>query len=118
MVPISQALADGGLQMAYKCYEEIKAHKTEEFYFDEDDMIGLVYQVQSLKKFGRAIEVLELNIHAFPEYLESYTRLAGIHLQNGDPVQAEKCLVKALSIQPDHAPAIELLDNIRLMRSA
>ena len=117
MVPISQALVEGGLQTAYKRYEEIRAREDEEYYFDADDMIGLVYQLQLLKKFERTIEILELNIHAFPEHLESYTRLAGIHLQNGDPVQAEKCLVKALSIQPDHAPAVEMLDKIRLMRS-
>jgi CubicO group peptidase (beta-lactamase class C family) len=118
MVPVSRALAEGGLQAAYARYEEIKACRDDEYYFDEDDMIGLVYQLQSLKKFERAIEILELNIYAFPTHMESYRRLADIHLQVGNPAQAEECLVKAISIQPAHKPIAEMLDQIHLMKSS
>lgn len=116
MVPISQALVEGGIQAAYARYEGIKASDGDEYSFDEEDMIGLVYQLQSLKKSRRAIEILELNIHAFPEQMESYTRLAGIHLQKGDPAHAEKYLVKALTIQPDHVPTVKMLEKIRSMK--
>jgi CubicO group peptidase (beta-lactamase class C family) len=116
MVPISRALMEGEMQAAYARYDEIKALGDAEYYFDEDDMISLVYQLQSLKKFERAIDILVLNIHAFPEHVESYTHLAGIHLQQGKPAQAEECLEKALSLEPGNPLATGLMEKIRSQR--
>lgn len=67
MVPISQALIEGGIQAAYARYTELKNSGTEEYFFDEDELVNLAYQLTSVKKLDLAIEVLKLNIHAFPE---------------------------------------------------
>ncbi|MCJ7435052.1 MAG: hypothetical protein MUO77_16340 [Anaerolineales bacterium] len=37
MVPISRALAEGGIDAAYVRYAELKARDDDEFYFDEDE---------------------------------------------------------------------------------
>ena len=113
MVPISQALQEGGIQAAYARYAELKESGSEEYFFDEDELVNLAYQLMSVKKLDLAIDVLKLNLHAFPEHMESYTCLANLYLQKGEHAQAEAILQKALSIQPDSSAVAELLEKIR-----
>jgi CubicO group peptidase (beta-lactamase class C family) len=113
MVPISQSLAVGGIQSAYKCYTELKGDEKEEYYFDEDDLINLSLQLVSSGKIDMAIEVLGLNIHAYPEYIESYLEQAKLYLKKGKNGLSEKVLQKALSIEPENDVASNLLEKTR-----
>ena len=72
MVPISRAFADGGLPAAHACYDEIKDDA--EYFFEESELINLAVQLCSVKKLDMAIDVLELNLHVFPEPI--YSRAA------------------------------------------
>jgi hypothetical protein len=90
MVPISRALAKGGIEAAYARYAEIKARGNDEFYFDEDELINLVCQLKSVKKIDLAIDVLELNIRVYPEHIESHIEQAKLYLHTGEYAQAEK----------------------------
>lgn len=74
MIPIARALHTGGIHAAYACYEEILNHA--DYFFDADELITLVYQLLSVKKLDLALDVLELNLHAFPEHPETLTLLA------------------------------------------
>jgi tetratricopeptide (TPR) repeat protein len=112
MVPVDQALIEGGIQAAYARYDEIKANGMDEYYFDEDDLISLATQFASAKKLDLAIEVLDLNIHVYPKYVESYIKQAKIYLPKGEFTEAEKSLLKALSIEPDNATVVELLELV------
>ena len=94
MVPISRALAEGGIGAAYARYTEIKA-RDDEFYFGENDLLDLSLQLFSAKKIGLAIEVLGLNIHVFPEHTESYLEQAKLYLQKGEISQAAPFLPKS-----------------------
>jgi tetratricopeptide (TPR) repeat protein len=67
----------------------------------------------SVKKFDLAIDLMKLNIHAFPEYIGSYTHLANLLIRKGERLQAEELLLKALSINPDSAAATKLLEQVR-----
>ena len=74
MIPIARALQTGGIRAAYACYEEILNHP--DYFFDADDLIPLAYQLQSVKKFDLAMDVLKLNLHVFPEHQTTKTLLA------------------------------------------
>jgi CubicO group peptidase (beta-lactamase class C family) len=76
MVPVSQALSRGGIQAARAYYGEIKDDPN--YFFDEDELITLVYQLQSVKKFELAAQVLELNLEVFPNHTESQHMLAAL----------------------------------------
>jgi len=76
MVPICQALAEGGIQAARACYAEIKDDPN--YFFDEDELVSLVYQLQSVKKFELAAQLLELNLEVFPAHAESHHMLAAL----------------------------------------
>jgi CubicO group peptidase (beta-lactamase class C family) len=114
MVPISQALKDGGVRAAYARYVELKSSPTQEYFFDEDELVNLMYQLRSAKKIDLAIKVLELNVHAFPGYMDSYIYLAKLYLQQGKHAQTEGTLLKALSIKPDCAAVADLLLKVRM----
>ncbi|MFN2304961.1 MAG: serine hydrolase domain-containing protein [Anaerolineales bacterium] len=70
MIPISQALHKGGIQKAFTCYEEIRNQPT--YFFDPYDLITLAYQLNSVKKFVLATDVLKLNLYVFPDH--QYTK--------------------------------------------
>jgi CubicO group peptidase (beta-lactamase class C family) len=73
MIPVARALHTGGVRAAYACYEEILNHP--DWFLGADELIPLVYQLLSFKKFDLAMDVLELNLHAFPKHLETRTLL-------------------------------------------
>ena len=68
MIPISRALQAGGIQAAYDCYAEIQESGGEGYLFDAYELIPLVYQIASAGKMDLAIEVLKLNLQAFPDH--------------------------------------------------
>lgn len=89
LVPISQALAEGGIGAAYARYDQLKAEEAVAYDFDAYDLGTLVIQLVSAKKLDLAIDVLGLNIHAHPEHVESYLARARLYLRKGDAAQAE-----------------------------
>ncbi len=109
MVPISRALAEGGIDAAYARYSEIKTRE-DEFYFDEDDLLNLALQLFSANEIDLALDVLRLNIHVYPENIETYLFQAKLFLQIGEIVQAKESLMKARRIDPDH-PAAKALEQ-------
>ncbi len=76
MIPISQALQAGGIQAASDCCAEIKANGGKGYVFDEYELIPLVYQMVSAGKIDLAMEVLKMNLLAFPDHAESRQFLA------------------------------------------
>ena len=109
MIPISQALAEGGLPAAYARYESIK--DSPDYFFDEDELLNLAYQMQCVKKIAPAIAVLELNLHVFPWHTDSSIFLARLHLQENDRTRAAAVLQKALAQDPANVVLIELLEK-------
>jgi CubicO group peptidase (beta-lactamase class C family) len=114
MVPISQALTEGGIQAAYTRYADIKNSAAQGYYFDEGELVNLSIQLMTAKKLDLAIDVLGLNIHVFPEHVESYIERAKLYRRKGEFAQSEESLLKALSIKPDCTAAAELLEKVRL----
>jgi CubicO group peptidase (beta-lactamase class C family) len=88
MIPIGKALQEGDIQAAYACYAQIK--DSPEYFFDEYELVTLVYQLMSVKKFDLAIEVLKLNLQVFPKSAETYRLLGNLYLQQGETRQAEE----------------------------
>ncbi len=109
LIPISQVLEEGGLPAAYARYEAIK--DSPDYFFDEDELLNLAYQMQCVKKTAPAIAVLELNLHVFPGHTDSSICLARLHLQENDRARAAAVLQKALAQDPANAVLIELLEK-------
>mgnify|MGYP001079684924 FL=1 len=76
MIPICQALQEGGIQEAYARYAQIK--DSPDYFFDTDELVTLVYQLMAVRKYDLASEVLGLNLMVFPEHAESQRLLASL----------------------------------------
>jgi len=116
MIPIAQALSTAGIQAAYARYQEIKDNP--DYFFDAYELISLYYQLVSVKKYNLAIDVLELDLQAFPQHLGLNIYLARTYLQVGNHAQAEVALRRALELEPRSTEGAELLEKIRLERAA
>jgi CubicO group peptidase (beta-lactamase class C family) len=84
MIPINRALQAGGIQAASNCYAEILESGGAGYLFDSYELIPLVYQITSAGKIDLAIEVLKLNLQAFPDHEGSRRLLSRLlHKENG-----------------------------------
>jgi CubicO group peptidase (beta-lactamase class C family) len=110
MVPIGQALEEGGRFAAYTRYNEIKS--SAEFVLDEEDLVSLAHQLCSAKKYDMAIDVLELNLHVFPEHIDSLILLAQLCIQNGDEARAKAAIQKVLAVAPNNTSASSLFHQL------
>jgi CubicO group peptidase (beta-lactamase class C family) len=98
MVPITQALQAGGLPAAYALYDELKNSGAEQYFFGAGELMNLVIQLMTVHKLDLAIDVLQVNLRAFPNHNETYTRLAYLYNQKGEPDLAAEILQKAQAI--------------------
>ena len=112
MIPINQALCEGGIQAAYARYKALKDTGDENYCFDEDELISLTYQLMNVNNLDLTIEVLKLNLHVYPRHLESYTRLADCYLRKNEIRPAVQCLQQALEIDSNCTEASEKLKKI------
>lgn len=113
MLPVCHAYQTGGKQAAQDRISELKLNDVKDYYFNEYDLITLVFQLMGAGNLDAAIDMLNLNILAFPKELESYTRLADIHHRRSEDSLAENILINALAIQPGNREAAELLEKVR-----
>ena len=118
VVPISQALVEGGIEAAYARYAALKDGGSKDVFFDPDCLISLALHLMMVNKTDLVIDVLGLNLHAFPEHAYSYVCLAKAYLEKGKVGQAEESLLKAVAIDPDDAFAAGLLEKITMNRQA
>jgi CubicO group peptidase (beta-lactamase class C family) len=113
IVPISQALADGGIEAANARCAALKASGTLDYERDEESMCTLALQLLTAGKFDLAIGVLGLNLREFPRHAYSYYYLGYAYLQKGDPARAEASLARSLAIEPGDGDVAALLDKVR-----
>jgi len=114
MIPISQALADGGIEKANDCATRLREHENHEAYFVESSsLIMLAQQLMIGEESDLAIAVLGMNIDAFPEFSDTYILLARAYLSNGDIDRARSYLEEALRLDPGNTQTLEVLKGIR-----
>jgi CubicO group peptidase (beta-lactamase class C family) len=111
MIPIAEALHEGGIRAAYKRYCEIRDDP--DIYLDEFELTPLYYQLMSAGKLDLAEDMLQLNIHVFPEHMRSYLLLANYHLARNDRKNAINILSKALEVSPGNKAVMDKLKEIQ-----
>ncbi len=110
MVPVCRALYIGGIQAADACYSEIK--DSPEYLFDADELVTVVYQLMSVGRIDPAIDLLRLNLRAFPKHVSSYLLLARLYMRNDACAQAQAVLQEAHALVPGSLRVAELLARV------
>ena len=97
---------------AIKQYHELKAHQHDHYYFEENDLNVLGYQLLGIKKYKEAIEIFKLNIHEYPNAYNPYDSLGEAYMLSGEKELAIKNYAKSLELNPKNTNAILMLKKI------
>lgn len=106
---LSQTLKERGIEAAVAHYRELKSKGQSDIYTSESDLNGWGYRLLRNRQFKEAIEVLKLNVEAYPKSANVYDSLAEAYLASGDNSAAIENYNKALEIDPQLESARRVL---------
>jgi len=86
--------------------------KPNDYIFSEGQLNNLGYQLMGKEKINDAIEILKLNVEAYPEASNPYDSLGEAYMKNGNKKLAIKNYKKSLELNPDNTNAVEMLKKM------
>jgi peptidylprolyl isomerase len=110
---LSRTLADKGIDAAVAQYRELKSRGFDNLYAAEGDVNMLGYRLLQQRKTKDAIEILKLNVEAYPQSANAYDSLAEAYMVNGDTALAIENYEKSLALDPKNTNAIETLKKLK-----
>ncbi|MBV7338207.1 class A beta-lactamase-related serine hydrolase [Chloroflexi bacterium TSY] len=114
IVPVSQTLAEKGLDASIAHYRELEKNHPDEYDFDWSQYytIGWNNLLVSLKKPKEAVEIFKLAVAIYPESDAYYHVLGEVSVQSGDIDLAIESLQKCLELNPAHPHAGDILQEL------
>jgi tetratricopeptide (TPR) repeat protein len=85
------------------------------YIFDENELNGLGYRLLSMERITDAIEILKLNVEAYPESWNAYDSLGEAYMKNGDREEAIKNYRKSLELNPKNENARVMIEKLESM---
>jgi len=83
------------------------------FHFSRLTLLNnLGYQLIAKGKIKEAIEILKLNVEAYPDAFNAYDSLGEAYMINGDKELAIQNYKKSLELNPKNTGAIEILKKL------
>jgi cytosine/adenosine deaminase-related metal-dependent hydrolase len=105
-------IRDQGIKAAIQQYRDLKTSHPAAYNFSESELDTLAGHLLERKKTKAAIQILELNIEAYPKSSNAYDSLAEACLADGDKPRAIECYKKSLQLDPGHQNAIDKLKQL------
>jgi imidazolonepropionase-like amidohydrolase len=112
--PLLQTIREKNAGAAVRQYHELKTSELETYDFGEDELNTLGYQLIAMKRFKDSIEILKLNVEAFPTSSNAYDSLGEAYMDNGDKEQAIKNYEKSLALDRSNKNAVEMLKKLNV----
>ena len=103
-------ISENGLQSGLELYSEIK--DSEEYDLNENQMNSLGYEYLRSGKTETAIEILKLNVAAFPESGNVYDSLGEAYLANGETGLALENYKRSVEIDPSNKHGLEVIKEL------
>jgi FKBP-type peptidyl-prolyl cis-trans isomerase len=110
---LTRTLSEKGVEAAVAQYRELKARGFGELFTNEGDLNTLGYRLLRDRKFKDAIEILKLNVEAYPKSANVYDSLGEAYMANGDTALAVENYEKSLALDPKNTNAIEMLKKLK-----
>jgi hypothetical protein len=109
---LSATIASGGIEVAAKQYQDLKAAAPATYNFDEDELNNLGYQLIRHNKFKDAIRIFQINVEAYPKSGNAYDSLAEGYMDDGDKALAIANYQKSLQLNPKNRNAVVMLQKL------
>lgn len=106
-------ILEKGINSAVEQYKELKSSSGDKYNFKENQLNTLGYQLLQAGKTKEAIEILKLNIEAFPNSANVYDSMGEAYMINGNKELARMNYEKSLEINPANNNAIEMLGKLK-----
>lgn len=110
---LTKTIEHDGLAAAVRQYHDLKSSQPAVYDFGEEQLNSLGYQLLGNKKFKEAIEVLRLNVEAFPQSANVYDSLGEAYLNAGDKQRAIENYQRSLELDPGNAGGAEKLKQLK-----
>ena len=114
--PISQALAgtlrEKGVESAVQQYRELKEVQLDAYNFAERELNMLGYSLLRAERVKEAVEILKLNVAAFPKSSNVYDSLGEAYMKSGETDSAIVNYAKALELNPKNRQALRMLKKL------
>jgi len=112
---LSATVASSGIDAAMRQYHELKVAQPVTYNFDESELNNLGYQFLRAKKFNEAIQILQLNVEAYPKSSNVYDSLGEAYLDDGNVPLAIVNYRKSLELNPKNRGAVVTLQKLKAM---
>lgn len=116
-VPLEDVLLpvfiESGLDAMIAKYRDIKANEPDIYNFKEGQLNSLGYTFLKGNNFDAAIEILKLNVEAYPNSANVYDSLGEAYMIKGDKVNAILNYEKSLELNPDNQNAKDMIAKMR-----
>jgi dienelactone hydrolase len=106
-------IREKGIQEANVIYHEVSKNDPDYDLFEPESLNALGEQLIQQKKMKEAIEVLKLNVEAFPDFWLVYDSLGKAYMSDGNKQLAIENFAKSLQLNPNNQNAIEMLKKLQ-----
>ncbi len=104
-------ITEKGIESALGQYRTLK--QSNDYYVSESQLNALGYRLLSMRKVREAIEILKLNVEAYPQSANVYDSLGEAYIINGDKELAIRNYQRVVELTPQNTNAIEMLKKLR-----
>lgn len=116
-VPLEEVLLpvfiESGLDAMVAKYREIKGNEPDVYNFKEGQLNSLGYTFLQGNNLDAAIEILKLNVEAYPNSSNVYDSLGEAYMIKGDKENAILNYEKSLALNPDNENAKNMIAKMR-----
>jgi FKBP-type peptidyl-prolyl cis-trans isomerase len=108
-----KTIDERGIDAAVAEYRSQKARGFGDLYTSEGDLNALGYRLLRRKRVPEAIEILKLNVEAYPDSANVYDSLAEAYFASGNTPQAIQNYEKSLALDPANTNAAMMLKKLK-----
>ena len=109
---IYKTYQSSGVGPAIAEYKSLKKSDGPSYDFSESELNELGYELLNKGKTTDAIEILKLNVEAYPDSANVYDSLGEAYMKHGDRELAIKNYNKSLQLDPSNANAAAMLKRL------
>lgn len=110
---LTDALSSNDINLAVRKYREFKTNPTNIYANTLGEVNSLGYRLMESKRFDHSIEILKLNVEAYPKSWIVYDSLAEAYMKSGNKELAIKNYEKALELNPSNDRARQILKSLK-----
>jgi len=111
-IPLKSTLMAKDAAAAIAQYRDLKKNHPEDYGFGENELNLLGYELMGRNRLTDAIEILKLNVEAFPDSANPYDSLGEAYMTHGDKELAITNYKKSLELNPQNTNAEQMLQKL------